>query len=55
MKTLYNSFVRSHLDYASVSCVELVQLRAFEKNRGYPEEIFEIRVVSLTVPLFYLR
>jgi hypothetical protein len=34
LKTLYNSFVRSHLDYAS----------AFEKNRGYPEEVFEIRV-----------
>jgi hypothetical protein len=29
LKTLYNAFVRS---------------RAFEKNRGYPEEVFEIRV-----------
>jgi hypothetical protein len=42
LKTLNNSFVRSHLDYASV--VWNVLRRAFEKNRGYPEEVFEIRV-----------
>jgi hypothetical protein len=46
LKTLYNSFVRSHLQYASVAIhrVEPILWRAFEKNIGYSEEVFEIRV-----------
>jgi hypothetical protein len=46
LKTLYNSFVWPHLQYASVAMhrVGPIIRRAFEKNIGYSEEAFEIRV-----------
>jgi hypothetical protein len=45
LKTLYNSFVRPHLEASNVKrCVEPVLRDTFEKNRGYLEGVFEIRV-----------
>jgi hypothetical protein len=44
LKTLYNSFVRSVLFGLHKRHVEPVLRRAFEKNRGYPEVVFEIHV-----------
>jgi hypothetical protein len=43
LKTLYNSFVRSHLDYEKCR-VEPILRHAFEENRGYSEKCFEIGV-----------
>jgi predicted secreted Zn-dependent protease len=42
-KTLYDSFVQSR--------VEPVLRRTFEKNRGYPEEDFEIHVAYAEMEL----